>query len=153
MTKEQINGYSVRISQSTKTELVVITYEIILDYIKDAEDALSQNNKKDFVFFTKKAMSFLDDLCSSLDMKYPISADLLSLYIYVKKILIHANAAYTDEGLDIAVKIITGMKNAFESVAKQEVKPERVIQNGEQIYAGFTYGKDSRLNEYVFRNE
>ena len=152
MTREQINGYTVRISQSSRTELVAITCEIITDYVKDAVEALSKDDKKGFTFFLKKAMSFVDDLSSSLDMQYSISANLLSLYMYVKRIFIHACAVYTDEKLDAAVRIITQIKAAFETIAQQDISKEPVMEGGEQIYTGLTYGKDSRLDEYIVGN-
>lgn len=152
MTKEQINEYSVRISQSSRTELVAITCEIIIDYINDAKAAVRDGNKNDFIFFVKKAMNFVDDLSSSLDMQYDISRNLLSLYMYVKRILIHGSAAVTDENFDSAVKVIKSIGSAFENAAGQDVKDEKAMESSQQIYAGYTYGKNLKLNEYVVRN-
>ena len=36
MDREAIKTYSYRISQATRSELVVIVYDIIRDYLKDA---------------------------------------------------------------------------------------------------------------------
>ncbi len=156
MTKEQINEYSVRISQASKAELVYITYEIIIDYMKDAEKAYEAGNKQEFTFFVKQAMNFIDDLSSSLDMSYEIAHNLISLYMYVKKKLIHANAVFTCEDFADIMDIIDKLRKAFTDAAAQNVNNEKntkVMQGSEQIYAGYTYGKNLKLNEYVVRNQ
>lgn len=153
MDKERINEYSVRIAQSSRAELVAISCEIAAEYMSDGKRALKDGEREQFCFCIKKAMSFVDDLASNLDMAYAISGNLMSLYIYVKKILIHANAVYTDEKLDSAVRVMTSIGNAFESVAQQDKSAEKLMEGSEQIYTGYTYGKNSRLNEYVVRNK
>jgi flagellar protein FliS len=152
MTKEKINEYTVRISQSSGCQLVAISCEIAVDYMSDAEKALEKNDKKSFSFYIKKAMDFVDDLSSSLDMKYPVASQLLSLYMYVKRTLIHANAAYTDENIESCKNVMGSIGRAYENIAMQDENAEKIMENSEQIYAGYTYGRDSRLNEYVVRN-
>ena len=152
MTKEQINEYSVRISQSSKTELVSITCEIINNYISDAVSALKDNDRESFSVFVKRAMSFVDDLSSSLDMKYDISYNLLSLYMYVKRILIHGNAHITDKDFESAVKVMEEIGNAFRVVAANSLCNEKSMENSDKIYAGYTYGKNLKLNEVVVKN-
>lgn len=150
MTKEDMNVFSIRISQSSKTELVAITYEIIMNYIETAKNELK--NKDIFLFNINKAMQFIDDLTTNLDMNYSISYELLNLYMYSKKCLINASARISDEKLDSVLNVMKNLRGAFESVSKQEVSNERLMDTGEQIYAGFTYGKNSKLNECVIRN-
>ena len=152
MTKEKINEYAVRISQSSRGELVAISCEIAAEYMQDAKTALKENNKEMFSFYIKKSMDFTDDLSSSLDMKYPVASQLLSLYMYVKRILIHANAAYTDENIDSCISVMSRIGQAYGTIAKQDENGQKVMENSQEIYAGYTYGRNSRLNEYVVRN-
>lgn len=152
MTKERINEFAVRITQSSRGGLVAISCEIATEYMKDAVAALDKNDRENFSFYIKKAMDFTDNLSSSLDMKYPISANLLSLYMYVKRTLIHANASYTDENVDSCIRVMESIGKAFLDIAKQDENKEKLMEGSEQIYAGYTYGRNSRLNEYVVRN-
>lgn len=150
MTKEQINEYAVRISQCSKTELVSVSCEIAAAYMKDAK-AVYKTDKEKFSFYLKKAMDFVDDLSSSLDMKYEISKSLINLYMAVKKTLIHANAAYTTKGIDGCIRIMERIGEAFEEVAKTETDKKTVFSGSEQIVTGVTYGRNSMLNEYIVR--
>ena len=54
MTTEEIKSYTMRISQSTRTELVVITYEIIINYIESAKESLAEEDISKFVFNVNK---------------------------------------------------------------------------------------------------
>ena len=40
MDNDKIKTYSYRISQATRSQLVVITYEIIIEYLDDAANKL-----------------------------------------------------------------------------------------------------------------
>lgn len=152
MNKERINEYAVRISQSSRGQLVAITCEIAAEYMQDARSSLKEGDKKMFSFYIKKAMDFVDNLSSSLDMKYPISGNLLSLYMYVKRVLIHANAAYTDENLESGINVMKSIGEAYEDIAGKDENGQKLMENSQEIYAGYTYGKNSRLNEFVVRN-
>lgn len=152
MNKEKINEYAVRISQSSRGQLVAISCEIAVEYMQDARSALNEGDRKMFSFYIKKAMDFIDNLSSSLDMKYPISGNLLSLYMYVKKTLIHANAAYTEENIESCIRVISSIGEAYADIAKKDESGHKLMENSQQIYAGYTYGRNSLLNEYVVRN-
>lgn len=152
MNKEKINEYVVRITQSSRCQLVAISCEIAVEYMQDARSVLKETDKKMFSFYIKKAMDFVDNLSSSLDMKYPISGNLLSLYMYVKRILIHANVSYTDENIESCISVMKSIGEAYADISKKDEDGQKLIENSQQIYAGYTYGRDSRLNEYVVRN-
>ena len=152
MNKEKINEYAVRISQSSRGRLVSISCEIAVEYMQDAKSALKERDRKMFSFYIKKAMDFTDNLSSSLDMKYPIAWNLLSLYIYVKRTLIHANVSYTDENIESCISVMKSIGEAYEEIAKKDDDGQKMIENSQQIYAGYTYGRNSQLNEYVVRN-
>ena len=48
MKQEQVQDFTRRISQSNRGALVVIIYEIIFAYIKDAEEGLAGDNYEGF---------------------------------------------------------------------------------------------------------
>ncbi len=152
MTKEDISVFSIRIAQGSKTELVVITYEIIINYLETAKVEFQDENKDEFLFNIKKAMEFIDDLTTNLDMNYSVSYELINLYMYSKKCLINASARISDNKLDSVINVMKDLRGAFENVSKQDISNERLMDTSEQIYTGFTYGKNSKLNEYVIRN-
>ncbi len=145
MTKELIQAYTARISQASKTELVVITYEIILSDIKEAEDTFRDGDHPQYARILKHAVLLVNELMRSLDYRFEISYNLLNLYVYVSKCLINAGYQKNTELLASAESVLQKLKAGFEGIL-QEDPSGPVMQNTQQLYAGLTYGKGV-LNE------
>lgn len=150
MTKEEIKDFSFKITQSTKTGLVVITYEIIINYINSAKVCFESGDMEGFTFNIKKARQFVNDLSSNLDFKYKISFDLMSLYMFINRSLLSASIRKNTELLDDCTKIIAKLKEAFSNIESED-KRGAAMPNSEQVYVGLTYGKSSNLNEIYVR--
>src|SRR5690625_997995 len=90
MTKEALQGYTARITQASKSELIVIIYELIISNTKEAIEAYNSNDLATFDKELKQAQIFLRELMVALDYSYQLSFDLLSLYIFVNKQFIGA---------------------------------------------------------------
>ena len=150
MTKEEIKEFSYRISQSSKTELVVITYEIIINYLESAKEAYNENDFGSFNFNIKKAKQFVNDLSSNLDFKYKMSCDLMSLYLFVNRTLLSASVRKSVEHIDTCIKIITSLRDAFDKISGED-KRGMAMPRSEQVFVGLTYGKTSQLNEVYMR--
>ena len=54
MTTELKQEYTLRITQANKTQLITILYEMVLLYIDEAQDALSEDNKVEFLSAIRK---------------------------------------------------------------------------------------------------
>lgn len=145
MDKDRQKDYARRVSQANKTELVVITYDIIIGEIDDARLMLGDGRIDSARDSLGCALRFLAELMSSLDFKYGISKKLMSLYEYVQRILVASQVSGTDKGLESAGNVLEGLRCSFHEIASQD-KSEPVMQNTQSIYAGLTYGRGS-LNE------
>ena len=145
MKKELIQDFSLRISQASKTELVVIMYDIILEDIKAAKEALQQENKELFAHELKHAGRMINELMGALDYTYPVSYQLMSLYIFLNKQLIDAKREQDVKMLDDATDIVGTLREGFSSISALDYSGP-LMQNTQQVYAGLTYGKGT-LNE------
>ncbi|SET28583.1 flagellar export chaperone FliS [[Clostridium] polysaccharolyticum] len=143
MEKDSIQAYSKRITQANRTELVVITYEIIIEHVENAKKYYE--NRKEFVNSLEKAQSFLKELMVSLDFNYEISSNLLSLYIFINKQLIEAKQKNTCEMLSRIQGMLESLLSSFKQVSEQD-KSAPLMQNTQKVYAGLTYGKED-INE------
>lgn len=150
MTKEEIGVFSKRITQGSKSDLVVITYDIILHYVEAARKANENGEKEEFVFHVKKAKQFLNNLSSSLDFTYRISLDLMSIYMFVDRCFIQSIVKREDCKLESTVSILQKLRSSFEEISKEDTSGA-VMKNGEEIYVGLTYGRGT-LNEVAVRN-
>lgn len=141
--------YVARIANASQIQLVVINYEIILDYLGAAKASAEAEEEEDLDFDIAKARQFLNELRSSLDMQYKISKYLMSLYIYIDRELAYCLFGHDTEHIDEAVRILEKLLAGWKEVEKIEEDKTPLMENTEQLYAGLTYKKDGTLNEYV----
>ena len=108
MTKEQISGYTLKITNANSTGLVVILYDIFDAYIDDAKEALkkpwSKESPDEYVKALRMASQVIRHLEDALNFSYEISGSLYPLYDFVERTL--AKATYTRNIKDIANKIV-----------------------------------------------
>lgn len=147
MTKEQLKEYSLKVTQSNKSQLVVVTYEIILQYLEEALDYYKEGKREEFFFSCKKAKQFIENLSSSLDMTYEISGNLSAIYHFCSSSLAKNIIKGTDENIDRVMQMLKDLQGSFEQIALQD-NSKAVMQKDSQVYAGLTYGKGT-LNETV----
>ena len=150
MTKEEMKNFSLRIAESSKTELVVITYDVILNYIESAIKSYEDEDLDAVVFNLQKAKQFVNNLSSCLDFKYAISRELLSLYLYVNKCLVKDIVKRNPAHADDIKAVITKLRESYNEISPLD-NSGKVMKNSEQVYVGYTYGRTSTLNEVIVR--
>lgn len=145
MKKEDIQAYCNRIAQANRSELVVITYEIIIEHIEDANVAFLQKDMEGFHMNLERAQAFVKELMVGLDFKQPIAKELMPIYIFINKTLIEAKIKKSNELLPRINKMLSGLLESFREVSKMD-QSAPLMQNTHKIYAGLTYGRND-LNE------
>ena len=145
MTKEKQQDFAMRISQANRTQLLVVTYDILIGEIEDAVICYESGNIDEYRVTMKRAQRFLAELMSTLDYNYPISRDLLRLYEYVQRLLIRSDISGRPDRLDSAKRVIEGLRGAYSEIAADD-DSEPLMENTQRVFAGLTYGKGS-LNE------
>ncbi len=141
MTKELKQQFTLRITQANKTELIVILYDMILAYVDEAKDALVKENRAAFHDAIRKIKGCNEELIASLNLEHEPAMNILSLYNYVNRELIHADVCRDQDSLNHVVMVIAGLKEAYEIIASRD-NSDAVMQNTQTVYAGLTYGRD-----------
>ena len=143
MDREAIKTYSYRISQATRSELVVIVYDIIRDYLKDA---VSTSDNAVFKEKLHMAMRGIDQLITGLDMQYELSGNLYVLYNYMKRTLIGAQVSYDKNVVNSIYDMIGQLRQSFYEVSRHH-NSAPLMKNTEKVYSGLTYSKYGAGNE------
>ena len=152
MTREEIQGFTAKISQCNRTELVVISYDIMKVYIRDAKKALAAEDEKPFIWNIKKAKSMLEELMNALDFNYPqVTNNLMSLYLFIQSRFNKCIFKKQDVNLDVVVRIVDKLQAGFAEVAKEDTTGP-VMENTSAVYAGITYGKGTLNEMYEEKN-
>lgn len=141
MKNELKQQFALRITQANKTELVVILYEMFLTYIKDAKTDLKDQDEKTFHLDIQRARGCLKELMGSLNYDYEPAPALLTLYIYVSKLLVTADLHSEEKALDETEKIMQKLHDAYETISKEDHSGP-VMGNTQTVYAGLTYSKN-----------
>lgn len=144
MDKGKTQEFTARIAEASRSELTVIVYDVILEDIAEAR-RICEKDRDEFKHLCLHASRFVSELMSTLDFKYKLASELLSLYIYVNRQLNDAAFSGKAAPLDEAERVMPRLREAFAEVAKQD-KTGPLMANTQQIAAGLTYGKGS-LNE------
>lgn len=147
MTKEKINEYTLKITQSSKTQLIVVLYELAQEYICEAKKAHANNNHDNYRTECTNAVRVIQDLIDSLDFSYEISMPLYRIYEYMTREISMAVIRNKTEGLDAVDRYLNSLKSSFETVAKQDTGGP-LMGNTQSVYAGLTYGRGV-LNENI----
>ena len=163
MKKERIQEFAARVTQGSKTDLIVIMYDIILEDIAEAkrigdsgaDEAIGTAVGKRSAYGTKAreeykkellhAARFVSELMAALDFRYRLSYELRNLYVYAHKCLTEAAFSGEMKKLSDVEDMMNGLKTAFAKVAEEDTSGP-VMQNSQKLTAGLTYGK-GRLNE------
>lgn len=145
MTNEKRKAFTLRISQANRTELVVVTYDILLEELKEGKECYAAGKTDEGRRALKRAQRYLCELMSALDYQYPVAVKLLQLYEYAQRVLVKSDVTGRDEGLESVERVIEGLRKAFHVVAEQDTSGP-VMENTQTVYAGLTYGRNS-LNE------
>lgn len=135
-----------RIVSAGRKELLLIHLEMILAEMKLAEQEMTENEER-FRRSIGLTMEMVKKLAESLDFSYEISHVLLRAYQQVNADLIEARHKKDSAALTRARQMMEQLREAF---AGLELPADTsVVQNGETIYAGLTYGRNNQLKESV----
>lgn len=151
MDKELIKDFTRRVTQSSRTELIVVMYDVILEDAKAAKKAVDSGDYDTFKHDIKHAQRFVNELMSVLDFSIPISKELFSLYVFVNKSLVTAYYKKDKSHIDAAVMVIEKLRSAFAQISLED-KSGPVMANTQQLYAGLTYGKGTLNETYIDTN-
>ena len=142
MTKEQINEYTLRISQANRSQIVVILYDMAIQYIDDGIEAVRESDHEKLRENCGHAGRVVSDLIGALDYSYELALALRQCYVYIQSQISMAVIKNSEDQLLKAEEMLKKLRESFEKVAQEDTtKP--LMSNTESVYAGFTYGKSA----------
>lgn len=147
MTDELKKEFTLKITRANATELVVILYDMILVYIKEAGEFWGVDNKEEYQRSLQKIRNCIGELMDSLNTEYEMARNMYSLYVFFLKELVKAERKENGISYVKAIKpMIESLRNAYDEVASEN-KTGPLMQNAQTVYAGLTYGrKDVNVN-------
>lgn len=165
MTNEKKQEFTRRISSANPTDMVVVIYDIALEYIEEAKEMAAglsiasevseetvpgediRKKRSALNLLVVKIRNCINELIGSLHYDYSPAGEMLWLYMYCSIRLMDAQkngdaSAFTETG-----SILKRLRDAYAQIAPTN-KAGAVMNNSESVYAGLTYGRGT-LNEDV----
>ena len=152
MKKELIQEFSMRITQASRSELIVIMYEVILKDIEYAKEAFAEGDIATYEKELAHAGRFVNELMATLDYSIGLSYHLMSLYIFANKELTAAKVQKQPELLESIAEIFEKLLAGYQKVSEEDTSGP-MMKNTQQVYAGLTYGRGTLNEMYVNINE
>lgn len=152
MDSEKLRAYTARITQANRSELVVITFDLIIESIEAAKESFAKEDYLTYDRELKRVQKLLNELMGSLDHRYPVAKDLFQLYSFSNRRVVVALFKRQPELLDNVISIMDKLRVGFEGVAKQDTSGP-VMGNTQKLYAGLTYGRHALDEVFVNVNE
>ena len=122
--------------------MITILYEMVLDYIAEAEEYLDGGDTKGFTEGIIRASSCIDELIRSLNLEYELARNLFGLYLFEKKQLIRASGKLDKEILVHVKKTFRAFFETYKKIENMD-NEKAIMQNVPRVYAGLTYGRNS----------
>ena len=140
MRKEKKQEFTLRITKANKTQMIVILYDMVLEYLKDSLESLEKEEFKEFKWNIDRTKDCLDELLNSLNFQYEIAGILRGLYFFYKRELSTAAVYRSKEKILSVMEMIQELKESYEKISCEDTSAP-VMENAQTIYAGLTYGK------------
>lgn len=139
MTKEQMQEFTRRVTQANRSGLLILKFEMLFVYFDDIESSFG-NDKQALKQAVRNADAVLKSFQNTLDFKYELSAQLYALYDFHRRQLAKVLMRNSLKELSESRLMLETMHDAFREAAKQDHSAP-LMQNAEQVYAGYTYGR------------
>lgn len=147
MKKEQIQDFTRRISQCNRGGLVIIMYDIVFTYMDEARESYQKQNWEDFKAALRKAERAVDELIHALDFSYDLANNLYSIYVFCRDSFAKSMYKRSLEDLETAGILLKKLYSGFAAAAAQDHSAP-LMSNTQQVYAGYTYGRDDLVETY-----
>lgn len=140
MTKEMKQIFTRRITQANRTQLVVILYDMILTYLKDAATAQEIGCGQEFKKDMQCARNCISELRGSLNFNYDLARNLFAIYAFADRELAHDMQGISAEQLAQLTGMFQKLRDAYYTISKED-QSKPLMENAQDVYAGFTYNK------------
>ena len=138
MTKECKQQFTLRITQENSTQLIVILYEMTLQYLADGEQAEDDAGLAEAVH---RARGCIKELLNSLHREYSPAGELSRLYLFCLRRLAVCEVRRDRTILEEIRKVIAPLCDAYRQIQDQDTSGP-VMNNSQTVYAGLTYGRN-----------
>jgi len=152
------SAYILRISQASPTQLVVINFELAVEFMETAIKNIGSPDA--YHAAIQKSKDAIQELIEALNFEVTLAHDFFDIYKFIFKKIVDAEfsrdpaeaKAALMEALDHTNDLLTGWR-ALDSNIEHEAPSEHESLNAPKVYSGLTYGRKGQAEEYIAEDE
>lgn len=107
------------VNTASPAELTLLLYNGLVKYLMKAKESVDQNNLQKSHENIMRSQNIISEFQATLDMKYPISQNLMLLYDYMKRRLIDANVKKDIEIIDEVLIFARELRDTWAAAMKK----------------------------------
>ena len=115
------------ITTASPEELTLMLYNGAIKFVNIAKIHIEEKNIQEANNNLIKTQNIISELNETLDMKYDISKELRSLYIFIRERLVDANIQKDPKIIEEILPIMEQMRDTWK-LAMEEAKKQRIAQ-------------------------
>jgi flagellar protein FliS len=116
-----------KVMTASPAELTLMLYEGAIKFCNIAIMAIEKNDIQKSNLNIIKAENIIMELRSTLDMKYPVSEQLDSIYDYIYRCLVEANIKKDKDQVENALSLIRELRDTWKEAMKLANSPKVAI--------------------------
>lgn len=147
MTKEQIQEFTLRTSQSNHSGLILVLFDVEQVYLEDAMAAYASGNTEGYSRNIELARRAHNELMSCINPMDLLGRRVLSILRFIYGKLVASSVKREPQELDRCSNMMDNLREGFVRLHELD-EEDAVMQNTHQVYAGLTYGRGV-LNESI----
>ena len=152
MQKETIQDFTRRIAVCNRSGLTIVTFDIFFASLSEAKEAWEKKEWETYKQSVRRAVRAVFELIDTLNFSYELAAQLYRVYVYCRELLSMAMVKRSAEELLEAERLMQKLYQAFTEAAKSDTSGP-LMKNTEQVFAGYTYGRDDVVENCMELNE
>ncbi|MCR5685330.1 MAG: flagellar protein FliS [Lachnospiraceae bacterium] len=146
MTNEKKTEYTRRITQANKAKLIVILYEIAIDYVREAIEYDKKGDSVAMSTSSGNAFRCVEEMQNNLHYEYDLAKVLNRQYVDMKKKLRAATVSGDTSGLEHVLGELTKLRDSYDKIADTDTSGPVMIHT-QTVLTGMTYSKDRILDD------
>ncbi len=110
--------------------LIVMLYDGCIKQLKLAQLAIDKKDYEATNNHMKKAQDIVSELLNSLDLRFPVSKELMSLYDFMLREMRRINAVKKRDDIDPLIDMLSGLRDTWAQVEKM-YRPDEYMEDAE----------------------
>ncbi len=133
MASNSANAYKQQqILTASPEQLILMLYNGCIKFINEAVAGIEEKNIEKTHNSCIRAQNIVSELMHTLNMDYPISAELFRLYEYVEYELVHGNMEKNKERFNNGKRVITELREGW-AEAMKKVREEGGVASAKHV--------------------